>query len=146
MNPRSIAVNALPMLVMANGMQNGFIFLCPIHEGFSPLNSFTQFSVAVVNECKPPIALPMRHPARVLSTMASISSPLANGIPADWSAFLAATIWYAMNGSTRRAIFFVMNSSGSKPFISPAITVPCSSCGVHSVIGEMADSPARSLA
>ena len=28
MNPRSIAVSAEPMLVMANGMQNGFIFLC----------------------------------------------------------------------------------------------------------------------
>jgi|EP00982_Pelagococcus_subviridis_P006009 hypothetical protein len=83
MNPKSIAVSALPMFVMANGMQNGFIFLCP---------TVTSASVAVLNECIPPIALPMRHPARVLSTAASISSPFANGSFAACSAFFAATI------------------------------------------------------
>ena len=78
------------------------------------------------------MALPMRHPARVLSTTPSISSPFANGSFALCSAFFAATIWYAMNGSTRRAIFLVMNSSGSKPLISAATVVAKSGCISHS--------------
>ena len=123
MNPRSIAVSAEPMLVMANGIQKGFIFLC---------DCVCSASVAVEKECMPPMALPMRQPARVLSTASSIASPFSNGSFAFCSAFFAATIWYAMNGSTLRAIFLVMNSSGSKPLISAATVVAKSGCISHS--------------
>ena len=77
------------MLVMAKGMQKGFIFLWPIQLGYS----LTRFSVAVLNECIPPIAEPIRQPLRVTSSVASSSSPLAKGSFAECSAFFAATIW-----------------------------------------------------
>ena len=89
MNPRSIAVRAEPMLVMAKGMQKGFIFLWPIQLGYS----LTRFSVAVLNEV---------HPAHRRADQATAAGDvqrrvellaLGEGSFAEFSAFFAATIW-----------------------------------------------------
>ena len=57
MKPRSMAVSAPQVLVMANGMQNGFILRWPC---------VSSASTAVANVSKPPKALPMSTPARCL--------------------------------------------------------------------------------
>lgn len=79
MNPMSIAASAPPMLVMANGMQKGFILRCPC---------VVIASTAPAKECIPPIAEPMMAPQRARSKVLMASLPSAT--PASLSAFLAA--------------------------------------------------------
>jgi hypothetical protein len=66
MKPRSIASSADDMLVMAKGMQKGFIFLGPL---------LRSTSTAVEKVSKPPMALPIRQPHRDLSSLSSPPSP-----------------------------------------------------------------------
>jgi len=109
MKPMSMAANAPPMLVMAKGMQNGFILRCPC---------VVIASTAPANECIPPMAEPIsaplrcrssfllhaRNTANVMRQYACESRQCAHGAReqahissepsarlASWSAFLAAT-------------------------------------------------------
>ncbi len=103
MKPTSMAVSAEPMLVIANGMQKGFILRWPL---------VSMASTAPAKECMPPMALPMSDPQRAMSSALMASLPSAK--PASCSAFLAATTKYAMYGSTRRDILAVIHPVGSK--------------------------------
>ena len=59
MKPMSMAASAPPMLVMAKGMQNGFILRCPC---------VVIASTAPAKECMPPMAEPMSAPLRCRSS------------------------------------------------------------------------------
>lgn len=71
------------MLVMANGMQNGFMRLCPF---------VAWSSTAVANVFMPPMAVPIKMPHLPASSPASRGA--AWGRPASSRAFLPATMVY----------------------------------------------------